>query len=75
MRVFPLEPWQERNPSSYTQRLPNLYGRWSYRFPAGHSLGGVHDWSFHARIKDGKNMAWQMLCTRDAALRQGRFAV
>ena len=38
MRVFPLEPRQEKRIIlSYTQRLPSLYGRWTYRFPAGHS--------------------------------------
>jgi hypothetical protein len=59
MRVFPLEPRQEKRIIlSYTQRLPSLYGRWSYRFPAGHSLGAVRDWSFHARVKNGRNMTW-----------------
>src|SRR5262249_32675977 len=59
MRVFPLEPRQEKRiVLSYTQRLPSLYGRTGYRFPAGHSLARVSDWSFHARIKNGADLAW-----------------
>lgn len=58
MRVFPLEGRQEKRILlSYTQRLPSLYGRATYRFPAGHSLQTVRDWQFSARIKDGKNVA------------------
>src|SRR5207302_7623725 len=54
MRVFPLEGRQEKRIIlSYTQRLPSLYGRMQYRFPAGHSLEMVRDWSFHARLKGG----------------------
>jgi ferric-dicitrate binding protein FerR (iron transport regulator)/tetratricopeptide (TPR) repeat protein len=54
MRVFPLEPRQEKRLIlSYSQRLPTLYGRTSYRFPAGHSLQRVGEWSFHARVKGG----------------------
>ena len=49
MRVFPLEAAQEKRMLlSYTQRLPVLYGQTQYRFPAGHSLQPVRDWSFHA---------------------------
>jgi hypothetical protein len=59
MRVFPLEPRQEKRIIlSYVQRLPAQYGRTSYRFPAGHSLEAVRDWSFHARIKGGKGLTW-----------------
>src|SRR6185312_14114937 len=59
MRVFPLEGRQEKRILlSYTQRLPNLYGRLTYRSPAGHSLGAVRDWSFHARVKDGARIDW-----------------
>jgi hypothetical protein len=59
MRVFPLEARQEKRIIlSYTQRLPVLYGRMEYRFPAGHSLGVVRDWSFHARVKNGVPLAW-----------------
>jgi ferric-dicitrate binding protein FerR (iron transport regulator) len=59
MRVFPLEPRQEKRiVLSYTQRLRVQYGRTSYRFPAGHSLEAVRDWSFHARVKDGKGLTW-----------------
>ena len=38
MRVFPLEPRQEKRLIlSYTQKLPSLYGQTTYRFPAGHT--------------------------------------
>ncbi len=59
IRIFPLEGRQEKRiVLSYTQRLPVLYGRTTYRFPAGHSLGAVGDWSFHANIKNGTNVVW-----------------
>ena len=59
MRVFPLEGRQEKRIIlSYTQRLPELYGRTTYRFPAGHSLGIVDELSFHARLKNGADVAW-----------------
>jgi hypothetical protein len=59
MRVFPLEGRQEKRIIlSYTQRLPSLYGRASYRFPAGHSLDVVRHWSFHARVRNGAGLAW-----------------
>src|SRR5262249_15350626 len=59
MRVFPLEGRQEKRIIlSYTQRLPVLYGRMQYRFPAGHSLQTVRDWSFHARIRGGAALTW-----------------
>ena len=60
MRVFPLEPRQEKRVVlSYSQRLRSLYGKLTYRFPAGHSLQKVHNWSLHARIKDGAGWAWE----------------
>src|SRR5207302_5761185 len=59
MRVFPLEPRQEKRIIlSYTQRLPSLYGQLAYRFPAGHSLDAVRDWSVHARVKNGAKTGW-----------------
>ncbi len=59
MRVFPLEARQEKRIIlSYTQKLPVLYGRSSYRFPAGHSLGEVRDWSFNGRVKNGAGLTW-----------------
>jgi hypothetical protein len=59
MRVFPLEPRQEKRIIlSYTQRLPSLYGQAAYRFPAGHSLTAVGTWSFHARVKNATGLAW-----------------
>lgn len=58
MRVFPLEARQEKRIIlSYTQRLPVLYGRASYRFPAGHTLAVVDRWSFRAFVKDGTRMS------------------
>src|SRR5208283_4202466 len=63
MRVFPLEARQEKRILiGYTQRLPSLYGRTQYRFPAGHSLGEVEQWSFQARIKHGKDL----VCSSDS---------
>ncbi|MDA1158559.1 MAG: VIT domain-containing protein [Planctomycetota bacterium] len=54
MRVFPLEPRQEKRIIlSYTQRLPNDYGRTEYRFPAGHSLDKVRDWSTSLTVVNG----------------------
>jgi ferric-dicitrate binding protein FerR (iron transport regulator)/tetratricopeptide (TPR) repeat protein len=59
MRVFPLEARQEKRiVLSYTQRLETLYGNWKYRFPAGHSLEAVRDWSFHGRVKRGADLTW-----------------
>ncbi len=59
MRVFPLEGRQEKRIIlSYTQRLPTLYGRTQYRFPAGHSLQVVDHWSFHAVVRGGAGLAW-----------------
>jgi len=56
MRVFPLEARQEKRILiGYTQRLGSLYGQSQYRFPAGHSLGLVNDWSFKAVVKNGKD--------------------
>jgi ferric-dicitrate binding protein FerR (iron transport regulator)/tetratricopeptide (TPR) repeat protein len=60
MRVFPLEPRQEKRIIlSYAQKLPALYGRTQYRFPAGHTRKRVQHWSFHARIKDGAGLSWE----------------
>jgi ferric-dicitrate binding protein FerR (iron transport regulator)/tetratricopeptide (TPR) repeat protein len=57
MRVFPLEARKEKRIIlSYTQRLPADYGRMTYRFPAGHSLEVVRDWSFHAVVKGGAGL-------------------
>lgn len=63
MRVFPLEPRQEKRiVISYTQRLETLYGRTQYRFPSGHNLQLVRDWSFHARVKDGTERRLHWSC-------------
>lgn len=54
MRVFPLEPRQEKRiVLSYTQRLSNDYDRTEYRFPAGHSFERVHDWSARLTVANG----------------------
>jgi ferric-dicitrate binding protein FerR (iron transport regulator) len=59
MRVFPLEPRQEKRILlSYTQKLPTHYGQATYRFPAGHSLDRVHQFSGHVRLKGGARAAW-----------------
>ncbi|MFO1044131.1 MAG: VIT and VWA domain-containing protein [Planctomycetaceae bacterium] len=59
MRVFPLEPRQEKRiVLSYTQRLPRDYGKSLYRFPAGHSLDGVREWSTNIRVKQGAGSKW-----------------
>src|SRR5262249_11877469 len=59
MRVNPLEPRQEKRiVLSYTQRLPTLYGKTRYRFPSGHSLNEVRDWSFHGLVKNGARLDW-----------------
>jgi ferric-dicitrate binding protein FerR (iron transport regulator) len=60
MRVFPLEGRQEKRIIlSYTQRLPALYGQTEYRFPGGHSLPLIGDWSVHVRVKNGAGLEWQ----------------
>ncbi len=57
MRVFPLEGRQEKRIIiGYTQRVSSLYGRATYRFPAGHSLNLVDEWKFHARIKNADGL-------------------
>ena len=59
MRVFPLEARQEKRILlSYTQRLPSDYGKSVYRFPAGHSLEGVREWSAHLRVKGAAGAKW-----------------
>src|SRR5262249_38070657 len=60
MRVFPLEPRQEKRILlSYTQRLPVLAGESGYRFPAGHSLGKVARWSLNVVVKGGAGLGWR----------------
>ena len=59
MRVFPLEARQEKRLIiSYTQRLQSAYGKLQYRFPAGHNMNFVRDWSAKVRVKDGAQLAW-----------------
>ena len=60
VRIFPMEPRQEKRLLiSYTQRLNTAYGNTQYRFPAGHSLDVVRDWSTTIRVKDGENLAYK----------------
>jgi len=59
MRVFPLEPRQEKRiVLSYTQRLETAYGRSTYRFPAGHSMDRVRKWSTAIRVADAGGQDW-----------------
>jgi hypothetical protein len=59
MRVFPLEARQEKRLIlSYTQRLPMLYGRATYRFPTGHSINLVDEWNFQARVVGNEHLQW-----------------
>ena len=60
MRIFPLEARQEKRLIiSYTQRLNTAYGKMQYRFPAGHNLDVVRDWSATVRVKGGEKLAWK----------------
>jgi ferric-dicitrate binding protein FerR (iron transport regulator)/tetratricopeptide (TPR) repeat protein len=57
MRVFPLEGRKEKRIIlSYTQRLPALYGVARYRFPGGHNMDFVREWSFAARVKNAEGL-------------------
>src|SRR5207253_6642078 len=59
MRVFPLEGRQEKRIIlSYTQKLPALYGKTTYRFPSGHNVEEVGDWLLGIRVKQGEKLAW-----------------
>lgn len=59
MRVFPLEPRQEKRVVlGYKQRLPAAHGHVTYRFAAGHTLGQSGTWSFRARVKGGAQLGW-----------------
>ena len=59
MRVFPLEARQEKRiVISYTQRLQSAYGKVHYRFPAGHSLELIRDWSTHILVKNHVGYEW-----------------
>lgn len=60
MRVFPLEGREEKRiVLSYTQRLPALYGKSTYRFPAGHNLGKVGLWSATVHVKGSDGTTWR----------------
>jgi tetratricopeptide (TPR) repeat protein len=72
MRVFPLEGRQEKRIIlSYTQKLSALYGHSEYRFPAGHSLEQVRDWSFHTLVKGGAGLAWKCRLHELKAAKEG----
>jgi len=54
MRVFPLEPREEKRIIlSYTQPLEALGAQSHYRFPIGHSLGDVDQFSVHVLVRGG----------------------
>ena len=60
MRVFPLEGRQEKRiVLSYTQRLDTSYGRTQYRFPAGHNMDLVRDWSVKLHVDQGASRQWK----------------
>lgn len=59
VRVFPLEPRQEKRiVLSYSQRLKSAYGKTVYRFPAGHNMDVVDRWSTQIRVHDGVGADW-----------------
>jgi ferric-dicitrate binding protein FerR (iron transport regulator) len=73
MRVFPIEGRKEKRLLlSYTQRLESLYDRTTYRFPAGHNLQTVRDWSIHARVKGGAEVAHASPSHTLKATREGK---
>ncbi len=60
MRVFPLEARQEKRIIlSYTQQLSTMLGQGQYRFPVGHSLGTVAEWSLQLRLKNAGGGEWK----------------
>ena len=60
MRVFPLEGREEKRIIiSYTQRLDLLNGRANLRVPVGHNLEKIGQWSFEARVKNGRDTVWR----------------
>lgn len=77
MRVFPLEGRQEKRIIlSYTQRLDNHYGRAQYRFPAGHNMDIVRDWSVNLHVAHGASLRWE--CTShdlNAATSEGNLTL
>jgi hypothetical protein len=76
MRVFPLEPRQEKRLIfSYTQKLNSAYGETHYRFPAGHSLELVRDWSTHIRVKNAADLKWTSPSHNLQATRDGEDLV
>ena len=60
MRVFPLEGRQEKRiVLSYTQRLQRQGDRVEYRFPGGHNMSEVGQWSCHIRAKGLSGRRWE----------------
>ncbi|MCH5374929.1 MAG: FecR domain-containing protein, partial [Planctomycetes bacterium] len=73
MRVFPLEGRQEKRiVLSYTQRLPRLGDRIQYRFPGGHNMPNVRNWSCHVRAKGAAGCRWQADSYEFKASEKGR---
>src|SRR5262249_38453319 len=73
MRVFPLEGRQEKRIIlSYTQKLDAVYGRMQYRFPSGHNMQLVKDWSFQARLVGGADIHWGSQSHQLNAVKEGK---
>jgi tetratricopeptide (TPR) repeat protein len=60
MRVFPLEGRQEKRiVLSYTQRLQRHGDRVEYRFPGGHNMSEVGQWSCRIQAKGQAGRRWE----------------
>ncbi len=71
MRVFPLEGRQEKRIIlSYTQPLETVYGRTQYRFPAGHTLPRVREWSLKVNLTSDGGPPAQWNCPSHALAAQ-----
>jgi Vault protein inter-alpha-trypsin domain/Flp pilus assembly protein RcpC/CpaB/FecR protein len=77
MRVFPLEGRHEKRiVLSYTQRMPVLHGKASYRFPMGHNLQVVGDWSANVKVVGGAAQSWASPShTLEATARDGSLTL
>ena len=76
MRVFPLEPQQEKRIIlSYTQRLNNSYGNTRYRFPGGHNMSKVGEWAANIHVKNGQGLLGESPSHRFALATDGEDQV
>ncbi|MCE9555693.1 MAG: FecR domain-containing protein [Planctomycetes bacterium] len=72
MRVFPLEPREEKRIIlSYTQPIETLGGQGRFRFPIGHSLGEVGKFSVHVLVRGGAESVWNCATHPLTAKRDG----